>query len=79
MNIYKISCYSECGSYFQPYLKSLTIRAESSYEALLCARDYVSNPKNGEFIYPEEKWKITLLSSEPNYASVIDFEEDSDY
>lgn len=75
MNIYKISCYSACGSYFMPYLKSITVIANNKEEV----KDHA---KNYNFIYPSDRWNIELLCSNIENIkdiTVIDKEESSDY
>lgn len=75
MKIYKISCYSDCGSYFESYLQSLTIIADSPDQAKEIAKKWQSN--NQSFIYSENKWEIMEISSVEN--GVIDYNIDSDY
>ena len=75
MKIYKIICYSDCGSYFGSYLQSLTIIAESPEQAKEFAKNWQRN--NESFIYPENKWEIMEISSVEN--GVIDYNIDSDY
>ena len=76
MKIYKISCYSNCGSYFSGYLQSLTIIAESPEQAKELAKKW--QRKNQSFIYPENKWEIWEVSSKIENG-VIDYCIDSDY
>lgn len=75
MKIYKISCYSDCGSYFGSYLQSLTIIADSPEQAKEFAKKW--QHKNQSFIYPENKWEVREISSVEN--GVIDYNIDSDY
>ena len=75
MQIYKISCYSDCGTYFGAYLQSLTIIAESPEQAKEHAKKWHRN--NQSFIYPENKWEIMEISNVEN--GVIDYNIDSDY
>jgi hypothetical protein len=63
VNIYKISCYSSCGSYFQPYLKSITVMADTKEDAIALAKEWMKK-NNKEFVKPEEKWDITQLQLE---------------
>lgn len=78
MNIYRISCYSKCGSYFTQYLQSVTVKANSKEEALAVVKEWLK-VEGKSFIYPENKWEIDLLSVDANVPSVIDYHEDSDY
>ena len=76
MKIYRISCYSDCGSYFGAYLKSLTIIAESPDAAKELAKNW--QRENEPFIYSESKWEIMEVSSKIENG-VIDYQIDSDY
>lgn len=78
MNIYKISFYSKCGSYFESYLKSVTVIATSKEHALEIVRDW-SKKYGNSFIYPQEKWNIELITEYVPVPQVIDYEESSDY
>lgn len=76
MKIYKISCYSNCRSYFASYLQSVTVLAESKIEALNKAKDY-NNFTGENFIRP-----ITIDNVEEmkeNAFGIIDYLYDSDY
>lgn len=75
MKIYKISCCSDCGTYFGAYLQSLTIIADSPDQAKELAKKWQSN--NQSFIYSENEWEIREISSVEN--GVIDYNIDSDY
>ncbi len=75
MKIYKISCYSNCGSYFVPYLQSMTIIAESPEQAKEFAKNW--QRKNQPFIYQENKWEVQEISKMEN--GIIDYTIDSDY
>jgi len=74
MNVYIVSCHSKCGSYFMPYLRSVTVVADSEAAALDIVRagDY-------KFLYPEKEWKVFLLSSDIKLGSVIDEDLSADY
>ena len=75
MKIYKISCYSDCGTYFGSYLQSLTIIADSEDQAKELAKKW--QRKNQSFIFPENQWDIQEISSVE--SGVIDYNIDSDY
>ncbi len=75
MKIYKITCYSNCGSYFVSYLQSLTISAESPEEAKEIAKKW--QRENESFLYPEDKWEIREISNVE--CGIIDYHIDSDY
>ena len=92
-NVYVISCYSSCGSYFAIHLQSVTLTASSEEHALEVLQEFF-NRTGMEFIYPREKtvkfrgkekteiaWDIRLLkkAEEIQNGIVIDYTEDSDY
>ena len=76
MKIYKISCYSNCGTYFRGYLQSLTIIAESPGAAKEMAKNW--QRENESFLYSEDKWEIVEVVSQIK-SGVIDYCNDSDY
>jgi hypothetical protein len=76
MYVFKISCISDCGSYFAAYLQSVTVIANDKNNALAIVKKWLKD--NGkEFIKNESKWDIEKISEEIN--GVIDYCEDSDY
>lgn len=79
MNVYKISCYSECGTYFSSYLQSVTIFAaneKDAVEKVILWLDEVGR----QFISKDvKKWNIELIYKETDTHFVIDYREDSDY
>ena len=60
MKMYRISCESDCGSYFQPYLKSIMVVAENK-ELAITEVKWILKVNGEEFIYPEKKWDIEDL------------------
>jgi hypothetical protein len=76
MEMFKILCWSKCGSYFNPYLKSVTIIADSKDDAVSKVKGWLEK-EDRSFIYPESEWKIVSLSNSNN--GVVDFDESSDY
>lgn len=77
MKVYTVSCYSNCGTYFAAYLRSLTIIAESPKQAKEFAKQWRIDGGE-EFIYPESRWHVREISDNLS-AGVIDFCIDSDY
>jgi hypothetical protein len=77
MNVYKISCYSKCGSYFAPYLQSVTIVAESAEQAVEELKDWLKEQDRSFINKDESAWSVSLLVNEP--CGVIDWHEESDY
>ena len=77
MKIYKISCYSRCGTYFGSYLKSLTILAEDEKSAIRVARNWMR--KNQSFLYKKKSWNIEVLCEDVLKEGVVDYDIDSDY
>jgi len=73
MKIFKISCYSHCGTYFNAYLKSIIVLAENAEQAKNIAE------KRKGFIYPSKVWKIEELASDFNTPKIIDEDFSSDY
>ena len=74
--VFKITCFSECGTYFQAYLKSVTVLAATEEEARNVVRKRQKSTGGG-FIYQEEKWVVVELK--PDEFGVIDVDIDSDY
>ena len=74
LSIYKISCYSKCGSYFASYLQSVTVIASDKEDAVQQVKD-----EGSSFIYPESEWDVEELAKYPLTPGIIDYEEDSDY
>lgn len=77
IKLFRISCYSNCGSYFQAYLKSVDVIAHNQDEAISLTKDWLI--RNGErFIYSENKWHIECVSMLDSLG-VIDSINESDY
>lgn len=74
MHIYKISVFSECGTYFESYLQQLTVFAKSKEEALSIYERWSSD--NYSFI---REPKIPDVEELPIVDGVLDFIIDSDY
>ena len=83
MRIYKISVFSECGTYFAAYLQQLTVFAKSKEEALSVYDKWA--PDNYSFIRAPKISDIEELSFicgeglTVNGDGVVDFIIDSDY
>ncbi len=91
MDIYKVSCCSDCGSYFGSYLQSITVVADNKEDALNVAKKWMQETGNN-FIYPEQRikkdlykreysktWDVFLVAENIQNNTVIDTFEDSDY
>lgn len=50
-NLYKISCYSSCGTYFGQYLQYLQLFAKDEDDAIDTVNKWMEETKNN-FIYP---------------------------
>lgn len=74
MRIYKISCYSDSGTYFQAYLKSVTILAGNEAEAVDIVNRWQME-KGRHFISPDVE--IEDLGS--CLVCVVDYDCSSDY
>lgn len=76
MNTYKISCHSECGSYFGSYLQSVSVNAQNVETAYKIVKKYLKD--NGRnFIREEKHWHIEDLGEVR--VGVFDYTSDSDY
>lgn len=80
MAIYKVSRRSDCGTYFQPYLQSVMIVANSQEEAQAVLDAWMEEQKES-FVkskYPHlwETWAEGVTADKPQ---VIDHTIDSDY
>lgn len=76
MNIYKISCHSLCGSYFESYLQSVSVIAPTEKDAIANTKAWLKN--NDESFTREEKhWHIENLGKA--FYGVFDHHSDSDY
>ena len=76
MNLYKISAYSDCGSYFAAYLRSVTVAALTTESAKALVKGWLEL-KGYKFVKPENQWVVTLLP-QADYG-VVDYHFDSDY
>ena len=74
-NLYKVSCYSDCGSYFASYLQSALIVANSEAEAI----EIAVNEKLDFINKDSTKWEVYLISDNLNSSGVVDTFSDSDY
>jgi len=78
MNVYRVSCYSKCGSYFASYLQSVTVTAETEGEAIVVVQKWLRR-KGESFIYPRTEWRVLCLVKDVSNDMVIDCTRDSDY
>ena len=74
MHIYKISVFSECGTYFAAYLQQLTVFAKSKEEALSIYERWSSD----HYSFIREP-KISDVEELSIVDGVLDFIIDSDY
>jgi hypothetical protein len=77
MKLFKVSCTSECGSYFTSYLQSLTVVANSAEDAIRVAEEWLDKQERS-FIYSKDKWRVTFIADIVQ-DTVVDQHEDSDY
>ena len=75
MKLFKISCRSECGTYFVPYLQDIIIQADSQEHALASAEKWMK--ENRSFVRPKKNWEIEELK--PDSFGVVDCTIDTDY
>jgi len=78
VNIFKVSCYSKCSSYFSSYLQSVTVIADTKEDAVKVVKKWL-NAKDESFIYPESTWDVWIKETDIKNNMVIDFFKDSDY
>jgi heme/copper-type cytochrome/quinol oxidase subunit 2 len=78
MKIFKISCYSNCGTYFSSYLKSITIIADDKFQAIIKTKEFLEN-EGENFLYNEDKWQIETLCNKIGTGKIIDCDNSSDY
>jgi hypothetical protein len=74
MNVYQISAYSKCGSYFQPYLQSITVIAPDESSAMALCNEWL---KKTEYCFVNDNIEIDNLG--PAQQGVITYNFDSDY
>ena len=60
MNIFRLSCLSNCGSYFSAYLQSVMVVAETKEQAIIEVKE-ILKANSEEFIYGEKKWDVDDL------------------
>lgn len=80
MAIYKVSRPSDCGTYFQPYLQSVTIVADSRAEAEATLEQWFKK-ENESFVkskYPPQ-WEVLVDNVTSPNPCIIDYVIDSDY
>jgi len=78
MNIYNVSCRSDCGTYFVAYLQYLTVIAESKEDAFEHAKQWMSDNRTWFIDNNPKKWHIEEMR-QGVHAGVVDWHEDSDY
>lgn len=74
MNIYQISGRSDCGSYFEPYLQSVTVIANDEEHAFKIVNE--SLYKN-QFVTKD--LHCLLLASDIKLGDIVDYHEAADY
>ena len=80
MALYKVSRHSDCGTYFQSYLQSVTVVAESK-EAAQEAINAWFNEKGESFVKSKyaPEWEVLAEDVICPVAKVVDYTVDSDY
>ena len=76
MTVFAIFCHSKCGTYFVPYLKSVTVLADTKEEALVLVKAWLIETHH-KFIRPEAEWDVVAMSEAKK--GVIDYDVSSDY
>lgn len=80
MAIYKVTQMSDCGTYFQPYLQSVLIVANSKQEAEKVLQHWMD--ENGESFVKSKygpEWDCYCEDVTSESAQVIDWTIDTDY
>lgn len=76
ISLYRVSCPSDCGSYFAPYLKAVTVVASSRNQAVAMTVEYLA--KHGRrFLYGQDKWKVYFVCDLT--PGVVEAHEEADY
>jgi hypothetical protein len=76
LKVYKVSCCSECGTYFQAYLQSVTVVATDKKQAAVLIKKWLQ--KEGEsFLRNITERDLELLG--PASPGVIDYHRAADY
>jgi hypothetical protein len=77
MKLFLISCRSSCGTYFQPYLQSVTVVAKDQKHAIEICEEW--QKENHSFEKKELKnMRITEIQQDLS-PGVVDFVVESDY
>ena len=72
MKIYKVSAYSNCGTYFRPYLQWVNVIADSEKDALEKTEDC-------DFIKGVTRLVELEWDFEKDNGNIIEYHEDCDY
>ena len=78
MNIYRVSCYSQCGTYFASYLQFVIVIAMTEGEAIQHVKNWLAVTHNSFIREDEKSWSVAL-ETEGISEGVISYHEDSDY
>jgi hypothetical protein len=74
MKIFTFSCRSSCGSYFVPYLKEVTVRAETLFQARNYLEEWLEK-KDFNFI---DEQQVNVEQNNQD-VGVVHFDFSSDY
>ena len=80
MALYKVTRYSDCGTYFQPYLQSVTVVADSKASAQSAIQKW--SKQTGESFVESKyapEWEVLSEDVTCPFDKVVDFVVDSDY
>lgn len=76
LKVFNLSCYSDCGGYFQPYLQTLTVVAKSPEHAVSLALEWMKD--HYKFLSLNVRdWEISQVAGMGE--GVVDYTLDTDY
>ena len=73
MNIYMVDCYSDCGTYFEPYLQEVIVIAPNEEQA----SNYAKEVYRDEFV--SNNFNVFLLTEIGEGLQIVNAHYDSDY
>lgn len=76
MNYYTVSCPSFCGTYFIPYLKSVSVLASNPEVAKEIVKLWLEETGR-KFLHKD--WEVECIAYNISGESVIGYDESSDY
>ena len=78
MSLWKISCYSNCGTYFRAYLQSVMVIASSKDDAIKETKKWLKKEGRNFIESDSSKWDVQLVTNQLT-VGYVDHYEESDY